>query len=52
MYELDFLEYYPVEFIKELLQHYQQRLIEARTVEERSFLRGEVYRWKTLLKNS
>lgn len=30
------------------LQHYAQRFAEARTTEERSFLRSELFRLKTL----
>jgi hypothetical protein len=43
---------YTIDFIQDRLQHYQQRLTEAKSDKERSFHRAEVHRWKTLLKNS
>lgn len=43
---------YSIDFIQDRLQYYQQRLAEAKTVKEKSFLRGEVHRFKTLLQNS
>lgn len=42
---------YSIDFIIDRLQHYQQRLAEAKSIPEKSFLRAEVHRFKTLLQN-
>lgn len=38
----------PYELLQFQLQHYAHRFAEARTIEERSFLRSELFRLKTL----
>lgn len=43
---------YTIDFIQDRLQHYQHRLSEAKSDKERSFLRAEVHRFKSLLQNS
>jgi hypothetical protein len=43
---------YTIDFIQDRIQHYQHLLSIAKSDEERSFLRAEVHRFKSLLKNS
>ena len=44
---------YPLDFIQEMLHHYQELFINAAgDHKRRSFLRREVNRYKTLLRNS
>jgi hypothetical protein len=43
--------HYTEEFIIDRLNHYKLRLSEATSVQERSFLRGEVHRFKMLMQN-
>jgi hypothetical protein len=42
----------PSELLAFQLEHYTRRLGEARSVEERSFIRGELFRLKNLNKES